>query len=74
MAGWRETETLKPIDKAICRVVSESPGRNANERRGGLDSAKPRRPSPQLWGEGSMGYRRLTEAVAHSGGVIATAR
>jgi hypothetical protein len=32
IAGWRETETLKPIDKAIDRMVSESPGRNASER------------------------------------------
>src|SRR5213594_2339116 len=32
IAGWRETETLKPIDKAIARMVSESPGRNASER------------------------------------------
>ena len=47
MAGWRETETLKPIDKAIFRVVSESLGRNANERRSGLENAKARGPSPQ---------------------------
>ena len=47
MAGWRETKALKPIDKAIYRVVSESLGRNANERRSGLESAKPRRPSLQ---------------------------
>src|SRR6266545_3788819 len=32
IAGWRETKTLKPIDKAIERMVSESPGRNASER------------------------------------------
>src|SRR3989442_15813642 len=32
IAGRRETETLKPIDKAIERMVSESPGRNASER------------------------------------------
>src|SRR2546425_10737379 len=32
MAGWRETETLKPIDEAIVRMVSESPGRNVSER------------------------------------------
>jgi hypothetical protein len=32
IAGWRETKTLKPIDKAIARVVSESPGRNVSER------------------------------------------
>ncbi len=29
--------TLKPIDKAILRMVSESPGRNASERIGGLE-------------------------------------
>src|SRR5215510_10431998 len=32
MAGWRETKTLEPIDEAIGRMVSESPGRNASER------------------------------------------
>ena len=32
MAGWRETETLEPIDKAIARMVSESSGRNVSER------------------------------------------
>ena len=26
MAGWRETETLKPTDEAIERMVRESPG------------------------------------------------
>ena len=31
-------------------------------------------PSPQLWGEGSMERRRLTDAADHSGGVIAAAR
>jgi len=32
MAAWKETETLKPIDKAIARMVSESPGRNGSEK------------------------------------------
>ncbi len=31
----RETDDLKPIDKAILGMVSESPGRNESERRGG---------------------------------------
>ena len=39
MAGRRETEALKPIDKAILGMVSESPGRNESERRGGPESA-----------------------------------
>ena len=35
MADCRETEGLKPIDKAILGMVSESPGRSASERIGG---------------------------------------
>jgi len=74
MADWRETEGLKPIDKAIFGVVSESPGRNESERRGGLDKSDLRRSSPHCMGEGSMGRRRLVEEAIHSGGVIAAAR
>ena len=47
MAGRRETEYLKPIDKVSVRDVSESPGRNESERTGGPESDNPRRPSPQ---------------------------
>ncbi len=46
MAGMRETDYLKPIDKAVFRTVSESPGRNESERTGGPESENPRRPSP----------------------------
>ena len=46
MAGMRETDYLKPIDKAILGIVSESPGRNESERTGGPESENPRRPSP----------------------------
>jgi hypothetical protein len=74
MAGRRETDDLKPIDKAIFGMVSESPGRNESERRGGPESAKPWRPSPQLEGEGSKSHRRLADEVDLSGGVVATAR
>src|SRR2546425_10586327 len=42
IAGRRETETLKPIDKAIERMVSESPGRNASER-----ELAPKDPNPE---------------------------
>ena len=63
MAGRKETESLKPIDKAILGMVSESPGRNESEPTGGLESTEPRRPSPQLSGEGSMDRRRLTDAA-----------
>ena len=46
MAGMRETDYLKPIDKAVLGIVSESPGRNESERTGGPESDNPRRPSP----------------------------
>ncbi len=38
MAGKRGTECLKPIDKAIPWNVSESSGRNENERIGVLEN------------------------------------
>ncbi len=74
MAVTRETNLLKPIDKAIFRMVSESPGRNESERRGGPEIEMPRRPNLRQIGEGNMTQRRLTDAVSHSGGVVAAAR
>ena len=65
---------MKPIDKAILGMVSESPGRNASEPTGGPDTFQPRRPSPLPLGEGSMVHRNLAEAVGHSGGVVGVAR
>jgi len=50
MADWRETEGLEPIDKAIFGVVSESPGRNESERRGGLDKTGSPEVEPSLYG------------------------
>jgi hypothetical protein len=69
----REIESLESNDKAALGAVSESPGRNANERIGGLVILN-RRLSPQHLGEGSIGCRKLTDAADYSGGVIATAR
>ena len=74
MAGRRETDDLKPIDKSHRKDDSESPGRSASERKGGLENLKPRKPNLQVMGEGSMGNRRLADAALHSGGVIAAAR
>ncbi len=75
MAGWRETKSLMPIDKAIFGMVSESPGAvtkvNAQVASKG---SKLRRLSPCPGGEDGMDGRSLTEAVGHSGGVVATAR
>ena len=74
MAGRRETESLKPIDKAIFgmaashRAVAQANTDVAPKRRGS------RRSSPQLKGEDSMMDRNLAETVRHSGGVEVTAR
>jgi hypothetical protein len=65
---------MKPIDKALGRRVSESPGRNAREPTGGLVRKQLRRLSPLGPGESSMAWRTLTEAPCHSGGVVGTAR
>jgi hypothetical protein len=37
VASVEETKRMKPTDKAILGMVSESPGRNASEPSGGLD-------------------------------------
>jgi hypothetical protein len=65
---------MKPTDKAIFGMVSESPGRNASKPIGGLEKKEIRRPSPLLRGEGSMDRRTLAEAASHSGGVVGAAR
>ena len=57
-----ETKPMKPTDKAILGMVSKSSGRNESEPIGGLENEKPRRPSPHFEGEGSIAWRRLTEA------------
>ena len=41
VAFVEETKRMKPTDKAICGVASESPGRNASEPRGGLKNMNP---------------------------------
>src|SRR5215471_14834337 len=61
VAFVEETNRMKPTDKAILGMVSESPGRNVSEPRSGLDKKIIRRPSPLWSGEGSMTWRRLTE-------------
>jgi len=38
VAFVEETKQMKPTDKAIFRMVSESPGRNVGEPSGGLDT------------------------------------
>lgn len=74
IAAWRETKMLKPIDKAIIRMVHKLSGRNASERevaslvRNSGGRAINRVAKTAL-------YRCiLTEAAVNSSGVIATAR
>jgi hypothetical protein len=74
MAGKRETKCLKPINKAIERMVSESSGRNESECTGGPENNSPggrilRRGMKATWNSGKM-----ANALEHTGGVIATAR
>jgi hypothetical protein len=58
VAFVEETKRMKPTDKAILGMVSESPGRNASEPRSGLDKKKIIRRLSPLWsGEGSMTWR-----------------
>ena len=74
MAGQRETDALEPIDEALGRRVSESPGRNEIERRGSPETEEPRRPSGWELREGSRTRRTLAGATVPSGGVGAAAR
>jgi len=68
IAGRKETEFLKPVEKAFegmsasHRAVTKVNARVASK-------VLTQGPSPQLWGEGSMERRRLTDAADHSGGV-----
>jgi hypothetical protein len=74
IASVEETKPMKPIDKALARRVSESPGRNVSEPTGGLEKNRLRRPSPLSPGKGSMACRNLADAIRHSGGVVGVAR
>jgi hypothetical protein len=70
VASVEETKRMKPTDKAIFRMVSESPGRNGSEPVVASTKNKPRRPSSLWSGEGNMARSNLTEAARHSGGVV----
>jgi hypothetical protein len=70
VASVEETKRMEPTDKAILGMASESPGRNESELNGGLDKKRIRRPRPFLRDEGSMRCCSLTDAAAHSGGVV----
>jgi hypothetical protein len=63
MAGWRETKTLKPIDKvSLWEITSHRAVMKVNAR--WPRNHRNREPSPQTKGEGSMGCRNLTDAAS----------
>jgi hypothetical protein len=74
MAGQRETDGLKPIDRAIDRMAaSHRAVAQANaEVAPKVDKPGGRVRDPE--DEGRMPCRNLAEAALHSGGVRATAR
>ncbi len=61
---------MKPTDKTIPGMVSESSGRNEVNPEVASKKNRLRRPSPLPWGEGNMNFRKLTESAVHSGGVV----
>jgi hypothetical protein len=74
MAGRRETDDLKPIDKAIVRMVASH---RAAARANAQVAPKVRSPGGRARnrkGEGSTERRRLADTMFHSGGVVAAAR
>ena len=74
IAKWRETETLKPIDNTIGRMVAND---QAVARANAYVASKVNRSGSRARnreGEGSMTHRNLIDAMNHSGGVEATAR
>ena len=73
IAERRETDDLKPIDKAVHGTGSESPGRNASEPKCNPEKS-PWRPSPYRAGEGSMGWSNRLKRPAHSSGAAGAAR
>ena len=74
MAGRRETNDLKPIDKVVVRMiashraVAQANAQVAPKMRGSGGRVRIRE------GEGSIECRRLADTIPDSGGVVAAAR
>jgi hypothetical protein len=74
MAGRRETNDLKPIDRVIVRMTASH---RAAVQANAEVAPKVRSPGGRARnreGEGSMEHRRLANTMSHSGGVVAAAR
>jgi hypothetical protein len=61
MAGWRETNTLKPIDSVTEKGGGEPSGRNESERTGGPEMTSPEGRARTKWVKAHMGTRKLTD-------------
>jgi hypothetical protein len=65
---------MKPTDKAILGMVSESSGRKESEPRSGLVKICFRKSRSLVRNEDCMAAGRLADAACHFGGVVGTAR
>ena len=65
---------MKPTDKAILGMVSESPGRNESEPTGGLDKNGSGGRAFYCRAKAAWHDAELTDALCHSGGVVGAAR
>lgn len=74
IAGGRETEHSKPIDKVRHGRMSESPGRSESERTGDLENISVPEAEPSLSGRRLQESAQVADATTLSGGAIATAR
>jgi len=61
MAGWRETNTLKPIDSVTEKGDGELSGRSESERTGGPEMTSPEGRTLTERVKAHMGTRKLTD-------------
>ncbi len=63
MAGRRETNDLKPIDRVIVRMTASHRAAAQANAQVAPKVKRPRRPSSQLSGDGGIGGRRLADTI-----------
>ena len=64
VASAEETKRMEPTDKAVLGTVSELPGHNESEPRGGLDKNIPKA-EPSIVGRRLHVRSQLTDAILH---------
>lgn len=73
IAGWRETDTLKPIDKTIKRMIASHQAVAKANAEVAPKVNDPRGRASNCRAKAESWHRRLVEAMELSGGVEATA-